>query len=74
VEVSFSYAQRIAKIWPTWQDESGRLIRLFNEPGKVIETQRARGRVQRAVSGLRETKSRHAVKHNGSLLRLVDQL
>jgi hypothetical protein len=41
------------------------VIRVFDEAGNVIEAHEHGWRVQRAVSGLRETKSRHAVKRDG---------
>ena len=51
------------------------VIRIYDDAGNVIDATRAQGRFQRVVSvAARRTKSRNAVKHDGSLLRLVDQL
>jgi hypothetical protein len=36
--LSFSYAQSLEKIWPTWQDEWGAVIRVYDATGNVIET------------------------------------
>ena len=47
------------------------LIRAGDEAGNVIETDED-GRVQRLVSVTRQTKSRHSLKHDDSLLRLID--
>jgi hypothetical protein len=48
-------------------------IRVYDDAGNVIETHEHKWRFQRVVSVTGETKSRHAVRHDGSLLRLIDQ-
>jgi len=50
------------------------VIRVYDDAGKVIETHEHEGDFKNGETLRRETKSRHALKHNGSLLRLVDQL
>ena len=48
------------------------LIRVYNTAGNVIETHEHAGDFKERLA-YAETKSRHAVKHDGSLLRLIDQ-
>jgi hypothetical protein len=49
------------------------LIRAYDQAGNGIEHKQ--GRLRRVVSGAtREKKSRHAVKHDGSLPPAVDRL
>ncbi len=48
------------------------MIRAYDEAENVIEPHETRA-IRRTLT-LRETKSRHAVKHDGSLFRLIDQL
>jgi len=48
------------------------LIRVYNTAGNVIETHEHAGDFKERLA-YAETKSRHAVKHDGSLPRLVDR-
>ncbi len=43
------------------------VIRVYDEGGNVIETHESAGDFQRVVSVTRKTKSRHALKRDGSL-------
>jgi hypothetical protein len=47
------------------------VIRVYDEGGNVIETHEHKGEFK--CGEAHETKSRHAVKRDGSLLRLIDQ-
>ena len=49
------------------------VIRVYDDGGNVTETHEHKGDFKGVASTLRETKSRHAVKHDGSLLRLIDR-
>jgi hypothetical protein len=49
------------------------VIRAYDESGNVIETHEHAGDFKEWRASPLETKSRHAIKHDGSLLRSVDQ-
>jgi hypothetical protein len=51
----------------------GAVIRVYDAAGNMIETHQHKGDFKEWLALPRETKSRHAVKHDGSLLRLIDQ-
>jgi hypothetical protein len=50
------------------------VIRVYDHASNVIETHGHKGDFKEPSALARKTKSRHAVKHDGSLLRLVKQL
>jgi hypothetical protein len=43
VGLSFSYAQSFEKVWPTWQDESDAVIRVYDDAGNVIHVHEQAG-------------------------------
>lgn len=48
------------------------VIRVYDEAGNVVETHEHAGEFKECQRG--KTKSRHALKRDGSLFRLIDQL
>jgi len=49
------------------------VIRVYDAADNVIETHEHAGDFKEWVSAVGKTRSRHAVKHDGSLLRSVDR-
>jgi hypothetical protein len=49
------------------------MINVFDEAGDLIEMHEHKGDFREWSASPHKTKSRHAVKHDGSLLRLIDQ-
>jgi hypothetical protein len=49
------------------------VIRVYDDAGNVIETHDHKGDFKEWGPFPQETKSRHAAKHDGSLLQLVDR-
>ena len=49
------------------------VIRVYDDAGNVIETHEHKAILKSSERYHVKTKSRHAAKHDGSLLRLIDQ-